>query len=268
MKPDDATLAAEIDGLRRTLRILRGESGCAWDRERTLDDIISNLVEETYELLHAERAGDIDGVEEELGDVLFLVVFAHELLLERVETPLSAIVSRVHRKIVSRHPHVFGDEKADTAAESQAAWDRAKRRERAGRPPGGLLDGIPHDLPPLRRADAVQRIATAVGFDWPDIRGIVGKIREESDELLDAVLEGDRAHVKEELGDLLFTVIHLAGRLDADPEGALATTTAKFADRFRAMESAAAERGRDLESMEIDEMESLWQAAKRKKGER
>lgn len=257
-------LATEIAGLRKTLRTLRGEGGCPWDRERTLDDIVSNLVEETYELLHAERAGDLDGVREELGDVVFLVVFAHELLLERVDVPLADIVAAVHRKIVSRHPHVFGDERAETPAESQAAWDRAKRRERAVRSTGGILDGIPYDLPPIRRADVVQRRSTAVGFDWPDIAGIVDKVREESDELLEAVDSGDREHVKSEIGDLLFTVIHLAGRLDVDPDSALATTTAKYTRRFSEMEREAGERGLDLESMDIDEMERLWQAAKKR----
>lgn len=260
----DERLGSEIENLRTTLRTLRGENGCPWDRARTAGDMISNLIDEAYELLQAEAAGDFEHVEEELGDVLFLVVFIHELLLERRHTSLSSIVGDVHRKIIARHPHVFGDTSASDEAQSQAEWDRMKREERSSRGIGEatILSSVPAGLPPLRRALAVQRKAAAAGFDWPDHRGVIEKLGEEAVELSAAIDAGEDDHVREEIGDLLFTVVNVARYLDIDSESALERSTEKFIRRFDEIEQKAAESGTPLPTLTLEQMESLWRRAK------
>ncbi|MDD3642315.1 MAG: nucleoside triphosphate pyrophosphohydrolase [Candidatus Krumholzibacteria bacterium] len=265
---NDERLGTEIEKLRTTLRILRGENGCPWDRARTAGEMISHLIEEAYELLQAEAAGDLGHIEEELGDVLFLIVFIHELMLERRGAPLSSIVEAAHGKIVSRHPHVFGGTSASDETQSQAEWDRMKREERRARAAGPetILSSVPSGLPPLRRALAVQKKAAAAGFDWPDHRGVIDKLGEEAAELADAVDAGERDHVREEIGDLLFTVVNVARYLDIDCESALEQSTAKFIRRFDEIEERAAAGGTPLPTLTLEQMESLWQSAKGKGG--
>jgi tetrapyrrole methylase family protein/MazG family protein len=265
MKDDivnDSRFSAEIASLRKTLRDLRGPEGCPWDRERTLDEMISFLVDEAYELLHAEKTGDSDHLEEELGDVIFLIVFIHELMLEKKESSLSAITARAHEKIVRRHPHVFGDTSAENEKESLAEWDRIKRAEKRRPDEGGLLSDVPADLPPLRRAFALQKKAAAAGFDWPGYEGVIEKMHEEIGELKAAAGSGDRVHVREEIGDLFFTVVNLARTLNVDCESSLERTSDKFMRRFGKMESKASALGVTLSSMSLEEMEALWQESK------
>lgn len=268
MGPSDRAIGAEIAALRKTLRTLRGPGGCPWDRERDIDDMISYLIEESYELLQAEKGKNWRHVEEELGDVLFIVVFIHELLLEKRKTPLAAIVARVHEKIVTRHPHVFGDTKAADSSESLAEWERMKRSERRKRPAAGVLSNIPAKLPPLRRAAAIQRKAAGVGFDWPDCTGILDKLREEIDELTAELPRGSRARIKDEIGDILFTVVNLARYLTVDPESVLEGATEKFVGRFGEVERRAKRSGKKLSSMSLEEMERLWQKSKAPKPRR
>jgi tetrapyrrole methylase family protein/MazG family protein len=265
MDNTDRNIEREIESLRKTLRVLRGENGCPWDREQSMDDIISNLIDESYELLQAEKLKDWDEVEEELGDVLFLVIFAHELLLEKRMTPLSDIVSRVHRKIVNRHPHVFGQASARTSAESVAEWEKMKKAENSKRELSGILRHLPPGLHPLRRATTIQKKAAGVGFDWPDHHQILEKMREETEELERALQGGNRERIKGEIGDILFTIVNLARRLEVDPENALEITSAKFMKRFNEMERRAGEAGKTLDSMTIEEMEDLWQESKQGK---
>jgi MazG family protein len=265
MEPSDRALAREVAALRKTLRTLRAPGGCPWDREQTIDDMISYLIEESYELLQADKAKDARAVEEELGDVFFILVFIHELLLEKRRTSMAAIVARVHRKIISRHPHVFGAAKVTNSTESLAEWERIKRSEKGRRVSSGILADVPRKLPPLRRAAAVQRRAAGVGFDWPDHGGILDKLREETRELETELARGSRARIKNEIGDLLFTVVNLARYLGVDPESVLEGTTAKFVTRFNEVEKAARRRGKKLPGMSLDEMELLWQRAKRRK---
>ncbi len=252
----------EIESLRRTLRILRSENGCAWDRERSIDDIISNLIDEAYELLHAEKSKDYDEVEEELADVIFLIVFIHDLLLEKRDTSLPELISSVHRKIISRHPHVFGSVKASNAKESLEAWERVKKEEKGAVNHIEEFESAAAELPVLRRAASIQKKAAEIGFDWPDHRGILDKLNEELEELDKAMASGDRSKVKEEVGDILFTVVNLCRNLDMDAENALAGTSAKFARRFAYMIESAKRSGRELASYPLDEMEELWQKSK------
>jgi tetrapyrrole methylase family protein/MazG family protein len=260
----DRAIDREIEALTRTLRKLRGPNGCPWDREQDLDDIISYLIEEAYELLHAEKTRDWRHVEEELGDVLFIIIFIHELLREKMRTSLPRIVAKVHRKIVNRHPHVFGTTKARTSTESLAEWNRIKRAEKGRCAPRGIFAPVPEKLPPLRRAAAVQRRAAEIGFDWPDHTGILDKLHEEIDELTREIRARKRDRVKDELGDIFFTVVNLSRHLRVDPESVLEGATAKFVKRFAAVERAAKRAGKDLHAMSLAEMEELWQRTKRK----
>ena len=263
MRPASRTLEQEIAALRRTLRVLRGPRGCPWDREQDLDDLISYLIEEAYELLHAEKTKDWREVEGELGDVFFILIFIHELLLAKRRTPLARIVANVHRKIVNRHPHVFGSAKARTTAQSLAEWNRIKQAEpgRSARP--GTLRHISTKLPPFRRAAAVQKKAAEIGFDWPDHAGILDKLHEEIDELTKEIPAGRREGIKDEIGDIFFTVVNLARHLHVDSESAIESTTAKFMTRFSEIEKQAKRAGGDIRDMGLDEMERLWQKSKR-----
>jgi len=268
MDPSDRAIGREIAALRKTLRTLRGPGGCPWDRERDIDDMISYLIEESYELLQAEKGKDWRHVEEELGDVFFILIFIHELLLEKKQTPLAAIVARVHAKIVRRHPHVFGNTKAANSSESLAEWERMKRAERRKRSAPGILSEVPSKLPPLRRAAAVQKRAAGVGFDWPDRTGVLDKLREEIDELATELRRGSRARIKDEVGDILFTAVNLARYLDVDPESVLEGATEKFVGRFDEVERRAKKDGKKLSSMSLDEMERLWQKSKTRRPRR
>jgi len=258
----DDSLESEMAALRETLRTLRGEDGCPWDRERTMGDMASFLIDEAYELLHAVHGGDIGEIEDELGDVLFIIVFIHELILGRGGSPLSGILSGGHGKILRRHPHVFGEARAEDQGESLRHWERAKKGEKARKEGSSVLDEVPAVLPPLRRALKMQKKAASTGFDWTGHEGVIDKLGEETGELLAAVERNDREGMRDETGDLLFTLVNLARVLHVDCESALAGTTEKFDRRFRWMEREAAESGRSLEEMDIDEMESLWQRSK------
>ncbi len=260
---DDDRFSAEIASLRKTLRTLRSPGGCPWDRERSLDEMISYMIDEAYELLQAERSGDADHLEEELGDVIFLIVFIHELMLEKRKSTLSGITAAVHEKIVRRHPHVFGETSAGCEKESLAEWERIKKAERSDKGGESLLSSVSPGLPPLRRAFAMQKKAAGEGFDWTGHEGVIDKMHEEIDELREAVESGDRKHVREEVGDILFTVVNLARALNVDCESSLERTTDKFVKRFGIMESKAAAMGRNLGAMTLEEMEALWQESKK-----
>lgn len=264
MNDRDTRLAEEIASLRETLRVLRGPDGCPWDRDQSIDNIITYLIEEAYELLQAERSGDWDEVASELGDVLFLVVFVHELLLEQNQTALSDITRRVHDKIINRHPHVFGDTRAADKKESIAQWERIKRGERTEHAQTRLLGDVAGHLPPIRRAIAIQRRVAAIGFDWPDTAGIVEKIREEIAELELEMKTENTDKIKEEIGDLLFTIVNLARRVNVSPESALETCSTKFVRRFNELEDSIKQAGGTLEAATLEEMERLWQRSKEK----
>jgi MazG family protein len=263
MEARDERLEAAVESLRETMRVLRGPDGCPWDREQSMDDIITYLIEESYELLQAERSRDWDDVSGELGDVFLMVIFIHELLIEERPVPFSEIVDRVHRKIVSRHPHVFGRTSAANTEESIAEWERIKRSERKQTGENRLLDDVPDHLPPLRKATSIQRKVATVGFDWPDVQGVVDKLREETGELEEELENGDREALTEEIGDLLFTVVNLARRLGIPPESALETSSMKFVRRFNELEQMIRDRGGKLDQTPLDELERLWQANKR-----
>lgn len=260
---EERRIAEEIEALRATLRVLRGENGCPWDREQSLDDLISYLIDEAYELLHAEKFSETEHIEEELGDVFFLVIFMHELLMERRQTPLSTIIKKVHEKIVERHPHVFGSDRADDLIESTAHWERIKRAVGNSSEDDPALGDIPSNLPPIRKALIVQKRAAGAGFDWPGHEGVIEKLQEEIDELRAAIETGKRDMIKEEVGDLFFTAVNLARKLQVDSESALDRTISKFVRRFNAMEEKSRASGTALSRLSLEKMEDLWQSSKK-----
>jgi tetrapyrrole methylase family protein/MazG family protein len=248
-----------FDELVHTLR-----QRCPWDREQTHQSLTRHLLEETYEVLEAidGLGADFEGadhLEEELGDLLFQVVFHATLAAEEGLFDLSDVARRIRLKLVHRHPHVFGDVEARTAGQVMRNWEEIKQAEK-GR--ASLMDGIPHHLPSLLYAHKAQRKAAAVGFDWDSVAGAWPKIAEEATELEAAMAGESPAEVADELGDLLFAVVNVARHLDVDPEAALRAATMKFRDRFMSVERLAAARGLDLRRLDLAALDALWDEAK------
>lgn len=258
--------ASPIDTIQQLIDLvvrLRGKNGCPWDREQKLDDILSDLVEEAYELEWAGRQHP-EELFEETGDVLFLLCFAIAVKRETdPEFTVDRIARHAYDKIYSRHPHVFGDAKAETADESLVHWERIKAQERARKGDNGdVFDGVPGNLPPLRLAEKIQERAASVGFDWDDSSGIIEKIREELDELEASLKSDNRDQIKEELGDMLFSVINMTRFMNIDASGALNATSDKFVKRFRIMEQLIRADGKRLADMTLSEMDVYWDRAK------
>ena len=275
-----------IERLHEIMTRLRDpQTGCPWDRIQTLESLKPCVLEETYELLAAmDRPDDQVNYVEELGDVLLQIMFQSVMAEQEGRFTFDDVANGVADKLVHRHPHVFGDVKADDPATVLRNWEQLKQLEHKKEARHSALDGVPATLPGLLKAQRTQEKAARVGFDWKDAEGPLKKIREELDELTaevekvrnpantkyaknDAGVEkidpADADRVKAELGDLLFSVTNLARHLGVDSESAVELATAKFARRFRVVEAGAKAAGRPLKEMSLDEMESLWQAAKR-----
>jgi MazG family protein len=250
--------------LSRLIRILRGDSGCPWDREQTFDDVLPSLIEEAYELEWANAQHSRDEVVEELGDVLFVLFFAIEILAETDENvTIERIAARAYDKIKRRHPHVFGDEKAETTSQSLFHWNRMKEEEKNAKAPDrSALAGVPDNLSPIRRSETLQRHAAKIGFDWPDTTGIIAKLREEVDEIDRCLADGSKDKIKEEIGDLFFSVTNLSRFLDIDGESSIERANAKFQDRFRKMEALILADGKTLQSLTLEEMDIYWDQVK------
>jgi tetrapyrrole methylase family protein/MazG family protein len=239
---------------------LRGEGGCPWDREQTRESLRPFLIEEAYEVLEALDGDDPARVREELGDLLFQVVFHAEIARERHEFDMTDLLTALIEKMVRRHPHVFGDRTISTASEALRQWEAIKQAEGPAR--RSALHGIPRSLPGLLRAQRIQHRAARVGFDWPDPLAALEKVREEVDELGAALRAGDAEAARAEVGDLLFAVVNVARLAELDPESALQSTIERFRARFQWMEDTADEGGRELRSMTLEELERLWTEAK------
>jgi MazG family protein len=275
---------------------LRAPGGCPWDREQTFDSIKPYTLEETYEVLEAIDNRDWSELPGELGDLLLQVLFYSEMAKEQGSFSIDDVLDRLSKKLVDRHPHVFGDVKADTAAEVKRNWDALKdeeRRKRLGREDNGskedkrsLLDGISSAMPALLEAHKLSSRAAQAGFDWQNIEGLFEKLQEETCELREHLKEfpapgprpqgrgvagsgrhcippGLQARLEEEVGDLFFVLVNIARYLSLDPESALRKTNRKFKRRFQWMEEQLRENGRTPDQSTMDELESLWQQAKR-----
>ena len=258
---------------------LRSPEGCPWDREQTYATLAPMLLEEAYEAFDAleeAREGRPDALREELGDLLFQITFFARVAQERGEFNIDDVIDQVHQKMVRRHPHVFGDAKAGDSAEVLRNWEAIKAEEKraAGQDQSesndaSILDGVSTKAPALMEAHQISTKVARVGFDWKRVEDIFEKLQEEVDELRQAIsihaeseAEADHAHVREEIGDLLFVVTNIARRLNVEPEAALKLSNRKFRRRFGYIERSLAERGRKFEATTLDELESLWQAAK------
>lgn len=257
--------SSDMAALLEIMRRLRDpETGCPWDRVQDFGSIAPYTVEEAYEVAGAIEDGDFGGLKDELGDLLFQVVFHSQIASERGLFGFSDVVSAVCMKMLRRHPHVFAEAGGIENAEAQVvAWEEHKRRERALKPELRLLDDVPRALPALLRAVKLQKRAATVGFDWDSVPKVVEKIIEEAGEIAAAQAAGEGAErVAEEFGDLLFAVANLARHLKVEPEAALRAANGKFVRRFRFIERELEAAGRGLEGASLEEMEGLWLAAK------
>jgi ATP diphosphatase len=261
--------SSSIDQLIRIMARLRDpENGCPWDIEQTFRSIASYTIEEAHEVAEAIERDDMDDLKDELGDLLFQVVFHARIAEERGDFRFDDIADAISAKLIRRHPHVFGDAEFDSAAEQTAAWERIKAEERAarGESDASALAGVSRGLPALRRAVKLQKRAARVGFDWPDSAPIFAKLREEADELEQAMAADDHDNMEEEVGDLLFVIANLARHLEVDPGAALRRSNRKFEDRFRAMECLARERGLDFPSLSLEQQDALYEEVKSRRG--
>ena len=252
------------------VRLRDPETGCPWDREQTLESLKPCVLEETYELLAAmDRPEDKANHIEELGDVLLQVMFQSVMAEQEGRFTFDDVANAISDKLVHRHPHVFGNVDAKDSATVLRNWEQIKQLEHKKESRHSALDGVPPALPALLKAQRTQEKAARVGFDWKDAAGPMEKIREETAELAEAIAArpskrpADSDRVKEELGDLLFSVCNLARHLGVDAESALEGTSAKFARRFRAVEAVAKAGGRNLKDMTLAEMDELWDMAKK-----
>jgi len=258
-------MANAVDGVVRLLEImrrLRAPGGCPWDREQTLQMLKPCLLEETYELLEAMDGDDLALHVEELGDVLLQVVFQCAIREEEGRFSFNDVASALAEKLVRRHPHVFGDVKADSSGDVLRNWEAIKQTEKGKKPDRSAIDGVPATLPALLKAQRVQSKAARVGFDWKDSQGATQKIEEELGELREAVASGDKAKMSDEMGDLLFSAVNFCRFIDVDAENALEGTNRKFSRRFREVERRVRARGKTLKQCTLAEMDAIWDEIK------
>jgi MazG family protein len=252
---------------------LRAPDGCPWDREQTHATLRTYLIEEAYEVLDALESGSDAKFAEELGDLLLQVVFHAQIATEQGRFTAADVIREIHEKMVRRHPHVFGEKRANDAAEVLKSWEqiKAEERKKSGNPPDSvepaeesLLDGVPHSLPAVMQGFQLTRRAARIGFDWENAEGVLEKLAEESSELRGALEAKSAPKIEEEMGDLLFAAVNVARFLGIDPEIALKKANVKFITRFREMEEMARASGRKIADVPRAEMEALWDRAKGK----
>jgi MazG family protein len=264
---------------------LRAPGGCPWDREQTHSTLRTYLIEESYEVLDALDSRDDSKFAEELGDLLLQVLFHAQIAAEQRRFSINDVIREIHDKMIRRHPHVFGNVKADTSAQVLRNWELLKKQERQSKIPNSesstsftsltsstsnadhdsLLDGVPSTIPALLRAFQLTRKAARIGFDWPNVEGIFDKLREESTELREVLRKKESPErIESELGDILFVAVNLSRFLHVDPEIALHKASAKFTRRFREMEKIAREQGTTLSEIPRPQLESLWDQSKQR----
>jgi tetrapyrrole methylase family protein/MazG family protein len=258
------THGRSFDDLVRIMAVLRAPDGCPWDREQTHMSLRRHLLEESYEAVAAIESGDDAEIRDELGDILLQVVFHAQIAAEEGRFDIDDVATAIVEKLERRHPHIFGDAVANTPEEVLTRWDAIKRTENVEKRHTGLLDGIAPTLPALAYAEKISRRAVGVGFEWETVDDVWDKVHEEIAELQET--DHGTPEAEDELGDVLFTLVNVGRKMGIDPEQALRMTCAKFIRRFSAMERFAAETGRELADMGIEEQEALWRRAK--EGER
>ncbi len=261
---------SEMDKIGSLLEIMARlrdpDGGCPWDLQQNYATIAPYTIEEAYEVADAIEQGDMEGLKDELGDLLLQVVFHAQMAKEDGKFEFADVVRAICEKMIRRHPHVFGDEEQRNAGSVKGRWEEIKAEEKAakGTVAGSILDDVPHALPALSRAVKLQNRAARVGFDWPDTSQVIDKLNEEMLELSTEVAKGgDADRLEDEMGDLLFVYANLARHLKVDPEAALRRANAKFRRRFGRIEEKLAAEGRKPEQSTLEEMDALWNEAKR-----
>lgn len=260
--PSDKVLVAErFVRLVEIMERLRGPKGCPWDKEQTRESLKPFIIEEAYEVLEAmDESPDV--LKDELGDLLFQILFHAELSREQEAFDITDVLANITDKMVRRHPHIFGSANADTTEDVILHWEEIKLMERGVQRKESVLDGVPGALPALLRAWRLQEKASRVGFDWGELAPVLDKVNEEWHEMRARASEGDLSKTEEELGDLLFSLVNVARFLKLNPEEALRRTASKFIRRFQYIERKAASQGRPLKEMSLEEMDALWEEAK------
>ena len=244
---------------------LRGPDGCPWDRKQTPESLKPFLVEECYEVVDAIEDGAPAKVRDELGDLLFQIIFHARIAEEAGQFTINDVITAIHEKMTRRHPHVFGDDKLSTDKEVLSNWEEIKRREKGHEDRKSILEGVPKELPSLLRAHRLQERAARVGFDWAHLNEAMPKLDEEIAEFKESLKSEDAGKIEEELGDVFFMLVNISRFLGVNPEDALRKTISKFIHRFRYIEEHAEQAGRSLNDMTLDEMERLWQESKMKR---
>ncbi len=260
-----------VERLQEIMRRLRAPDGCPWDREQDLKSLRPYLIEEAYEVLEemdrVAEGGSWAPLKEELGDLLFQIVFHAHLAQEQGHFSLSDVAGAIADKLERRHPHVFGggETKAGNATEVLENWARLKAKERKAKQghEGSVLDGVPKDAPALQRAERLTEKASRIGFDWPDVDGVLAKVDEEVGELKEALASGDRAALEHELGDALFALANLGRKAGIAPEDALRAANGRFTSRFHAVEAGLRAQGVPFGEATLEQMDALWDEAKR-----
>jgi len=238
---------------------LRAPDGCPWDREQTNQTLLPYFVEEVYEAIESIDDSDWDLVKEELGDILLHIVFQASIAEDEKNFQIIDSLDNINKKLINRHPHVFGDAKAEAAFHAKQNWEAEKHKEK-GRE--SRLDGVPNSLPSLIRAQRLQQKASYAGFDWEKIEQVWGKVNEEIIELKEAEISGNNQHIEEEIGDLLFAIVNLSRHLNISSEDALRKTNQKFIRRFKKVEEGIKAKGKKLIEASLEEMDSIWNEAK------
>ena len=252
-----------IDDLVAIIKVLRAPGGCPWDREQTHESIKKNFIEETYEVVEAINKQSTDMLREELGDVLLQIVLHSEMESENGNFSFDDVVNDIVQKLVVRHPHVFGEVVANNTAEALNSWDAVKLKTKGQKNQTESMLSVPRELPALMRAQKIQHKAAKIGFDWDNVGGAVDKLYEEINELKTAMEQGKRFDIEDEFGDVLFSCVNIARFIDVDSEEALTASTDKFMSRFSLVEQMASEQGIDMKSSSIEELDRLWDKAKK-----
>lgn len=254
-----------VQDLVEIMRILRSPGGCPWDAEQTHESIKKNLIEETYEVIEAINKDDKELLCEELGDLLMQVVFHAQMEQEVGQFDFDAVSDGVCKKLIERHPHVFGDVSISGVDDVLTNWDAIKRKTKKQKTTTQSMLSVPRELPALMRATKLQKKAADVGFDWSEVTGALDKLEEEIGELRQAISNNDKDNMAEELGDILFSAVNVSRFIKTDAEEALTAASDKFLSRFTEVEKLAAERNVDMKSVGIDELDKLWDEAKANK---
>jgi tetrapyrrole methylase family protein / MazG family protein len=242
------------------------EGGCPWDIRQTKEDVGRYLLDETYEVLDAIAKDSPAALREELGDLLFMILFLARIAEEENLFEINGVLEDITAKMIRRHPHVFGDAKVKDAAEVKRNWDQIKRDvEKRGEGEASILARIPRTMPALMRAQKITSEAAKVGFDWDRAESVIAKVEEELGEFREALAKGDPDRVRDEIGDILFSIVNLSRHLNVNSEEALRSTNRKFEERFLYIEQRLRERGKDPATSTLEEMDALWEEAKGKK---